>query len=63
MRGQIETISVNRTSDEYPPPPGFKNAVMGLPRPLPGSFGCYAEFLSHRSGSILAGQAEGRVPQ
>ena len=40
MRGQIETISVNHTSDEYPPDGGAqKNAGMGLPQPLPGSSG------------------------
>ena len=31
MRGQIETISVNRTSDEYPPTAGLKKRHEGTP--------------------------------
>ena len=31
MRGQIEIISVNRTSDEYPPTAGLKKRREGTP--------------------------------
>ena len=31
MRGQIETISVNRTSDEYPPTARLKKRHEGTP--------------------------------
>ena len=31
MRGQIETISVNRSSDEYPPTAGLKKRHEGTP--------------------------------